>query len=186
MKKMILIGIGALLLLAAAFIGYTVLVGNKRSPRDTEEFNQGGLAVKVEYCRPYKKGRLIFGEKAAGALVPYDTYWRLGANASTTITFGQNVLFAGKPVSAGTYRMYAIPGASAWKVVLNSEPDRWGAREPSHEKDVLTVEVPVAVAASSSEQFTIQISGQPAGAPGGASLDLSWDTTLVRVPLAAN
>ena len=189
MKKILLTGVGALLLLVAAFIGYTVLVGNKRSPQDTVEFNQGGLAVKVVYCRPYKKGRLIFGEKAAGALVPYDTYWRLGANAATTITFGQNVLFAGKPVGAGTYRMYAIPGASAWKVVLNSQPDRWGAREPSHDKDVLSVEVPVTVAPSSSEQFTIQISGQPSvqpsGAP-GASLDLGWDTTLVRVPLAAN
>lgn len=182
MKKMLLFGLGAILLLFAAFIGYTVLVGNKRSPRDTAELNQGGLAVKVVYCRPYKKGRLIFGDKAAGALVPYDTYWRLGANAATTITFGQKVLFAGKPIDAGTYRMYAIPGASAWKVVLNSEPDRWGARAPSHDKDVLTVEVPVTVAPSSSEQFTILLSA----APGGASLDLTWDTTLVRVPLAAS
>lgn len=186
MKKMILFGVGALLLLVAAFIGYTVLVGNKRSPRDTAEFNQDGLAVKVVYCRPYKKGRLIFGEKAAGALVPYDTYWRLGANAATSITFGQSVRFAGQPVSAGTYRMYAIPGASTWKVVLNSELDRWGAREPSHDKDVVTVEVPVTVAPSSTEQFTIQIASQSSGAPGGASLDLGWDTTLVRVPLAAN
>jgi hypothetical protein len=127
-------------------------------------------------------GRLIFGEMSAGALVPYGTYWRLGANASTQITFAKNVLFAGKPVSAGNYRMYAVPSASAWKVVLNSEPSRFGISEPDHDKDVLTVEVPVETAPTPTEQFTISFSGEPAA----AKLELAWDTTLVRIPVQAS
>src|SRR5689334_13928639 len=108
MKKKILLGIGTLVLLFAAFVGYQVLIGSKKSPKATAEFSQGGLDVKVAYCRPFKKNRVIFGEKSAGALVPNGEYWRLGANAATEITFAKNVLFGGKPVNAGSYRMYAV------------------------------------------------------------------------------
>ena len=182
MIKKILLGVGALFLLLVAFMAYRITTGSKLSPSGTAALSQGGLDVKVDYCRPSKKGRLLFGEKAAGALVPYGQYWRLGANGSTNITFASNVSFAGKPVSAGTYRMYAIPAAGAWKVVLNSEPTRFGARGPDHDKDVLTVEVPVEASPTSVEQFTISFSGEPPA----TKLDLAWDTTLVRVPLRAN
>lgn len=177
MLKKILIGLGVVAVLFAALVSYELLVSGKRSPKDTATLSQGDLEVKVVYCRPSKKGRLIFGEKEAGALVPYGKYWRLGANAATAITFNRNVLFAGKPVSAGTYRMYAVPGAATWQVVLNSAPSNFGAREPEHDKDVLSVEVPVATAAAPVEQFTIGFAG--------TTLEFTWDTTVVRVPLVA-
>jgi hypothetical protein len=180
MKKKILIVLGVIVLLVAGVVAWTVFVGNKRSPQATVTHDQGGLDIKVVYCRPYKKERLIFGEKSAAALVPYGKYWRLGANAATEITFSKNVMFAGKPVSAGSYRMYAVPGASAWKVVLNSELGKWGAAEANHDKDVLTVEVPTQTGPSL-EQFTISF----ADGRGGTEMVLAWDTTLVGVPLAA-
>jgi hypothetical protein len=179
MKRKILIGVGALVVLVAAAAAWVVLVGNKRSPQATVSQQQGGLDVRVTYCRPYKKERLVFGESSAGALVPYGEYWRLGANAATEITFAKDVLFAGKPVRAGTYRMYAVPGASAWKVVLNSELGKWGKREADHDKDLLTVEVPPQTGPSL-EQFTISF----ASAPSGADMVFAWDTTVVHVPLA--
>jgi hypothetical protein len=181
MKKKLLLGIGALVVVLAALMAYRISTTGKASPLDTVAFNQGSLEVKVVYCRPSKRDRLIFGDKSAGALVPFGKYWRLGANAATEITFGKDLLFAGQPVSAGTYRMYAVPSASSWKVVLNSQPGKWGAFEPDHDKDVLTVEVPVESTPAPVEQFTISISGDPSG----ARLDLAWDKTLVRVPLAA-
>src|SRR5205085_4120722 len=103
MKK-ILIGIGVVLVLFAAFVGFRLATTGKASPPATAQFSQGGLDVQVSYCRPSKKGRLIFGEKAAGALVPFGKYWRLGANAATEIAFSKNVTFAGRPVPAGRYR----------------------------------------------------------------------------------
>ena len=182
MKNKLLLGVGALLLAVGLFIGYEVLVGSKKSPKATVAFNQGNLDVQVDYCRPSKKGRLLFGEKSAGALVPNGKYWRLGANAATKITFGHNVSFAGKPVTAGSYRMYAIPSATSWKIVLNSQPSGSGASEPDHDKDVLSVELPVEVAATPSEQFTIDFTGEPTA----AKLNFTWDGTLVRVPISAS
>ncbi len=181
MKKQVLLGIGAVVVAAVLFFGYRIMTTGKLSPCDTVAFSQGGIDAKVGYCRPSKRGRLIFGEKDAGAVVPFGKYWRLGANAATEITFAKNVLFAGKPVSAGSYRMYAMPSATSWKLILNSEVGKWGAFEANHDKDVLTVEVPVEAAAAPVEQFTISFAGEP----NGAKLVFAWDTTLVRVPLAA-
>jgi hypothetical protein len=181
MKRKILIGVGAILALFVGLFLYGVLIGNKKSPSQTVSLSQGGVDLKVTYCRPFKKGRLIFGEQDAGALVPFGKYWRLGANAATEISFSKKVSFSGKPVEAGNYRMYAIPGAKTWRVVLNSGVGKWGAFEADHAKDVLAVDVPADAAAAETEQFTISLTGEAAG----ARMDFVWDKTAVHVPIAA-
>src|SRR6186713_3100101 len=119
MRKKIFIVIGILLLGSGAYFGYGILTRRPLSPSETKSISHQGLDVKVVYCRPYKKGRLIFGEDKDDALVPYGKYWRLGANEATEITFSKDVLFAGKPISAGSYWMYAVPNATTWQVSLN-------------------------------------------------------------------
>jgi hypothetical protein len=174
MKKIVLGVVGVLVLLVGGFLLWATLIGNKRSPQET--VSSKALGATVTYCRPFKKDRVIFGEEKDGALVPNGQYWRLGANAATTISFEKDVTFGDKAVKAGTYSMYAIPGASAWKVVLNSESDRWGAREADHAKDVVSTEVPVEKAGHVAEQFTISFEDK---------LVFAWDTTKVQVPIVA-
>ena len=72
-----------------------ILFINPASPRDSSEFIKDELTMSVDYGRPYKKERLIFGELDAGALVPYNSYWRLGANMATTFETNQKISFAG-------------------------------------------------------------------------------------------
>jgi len=180
MKKKIFIGLGVVLIALIAFVLYVALIGSKKSPEKTTTFSEKGLDIKVVYCQPYKKGRLIFGEKKDGALLPYGKYWRLGANAPTQITFSKNINFAGKAVNAGSYRMYAVPGASSFQVSLNSEGGVSGLFEPDYSMDVLKVEVPVSTAPSETEQFTINFSSDSTG----VKMDLVWDKTLVSVPIS--
>jgi hypothetical protein len=179
MKKKIIIGLVVVVVILGALAAYVVLVANKRSPAKTTTFNYAGLDIKVDYCQPYKKGRLIFGEEKDKALQPYGKYWRLGANAATQITFSKNVNFAGKPVNAGTYRMYAVPGATTWQVSLNSGLGKWGYSEPDYSLDVLKVEVPAATAQEVTEQFVINFSSEATQ----ANMDFVWDKALVRVPI---
>ena len=179
MKKKIIIG---LLIAIVAFVLYGVLVVSKRSPIQTTTFNYAGLDIKVVYCQPYKKGRLIFGEENDGALQPYGKYWRLGANAATEITFSKNVNFGGKPVNAGSYRMYAIPGATTWQVALNSELGVYFAiAQPDYKLDVIRVEVPVGTAPAETEQLNINFSNDSTT----VNMDIVWDRTIVRVPITA-
>ena len=181
MLKKILLGIGVLIIIFVLWSVYGLFIATPASPPDTAEGTFGELQVKVDYSRPYKKGRVIFGEESEGPLQPYGKYWRLGANAATQITFNKDVQFAGEPVQAGTYRMYAVPGASEWEVSLNSEIDVFfGVAEPDYELDVVKVNVP-SQSAPETEKFTISFEGSDSA----AIMHFVSHQTKVSIPITA-
>ena len=181
MKKKIFIGIGIAFVAFVAWSLYGLFFVPPKSPPTTALFSDRGLDIKVSYSQPSKRGRLIFGTEEAGALQPFGKYWRLGANAATEITFNKDITFAGQNVSAGSYRMYAVPGAESFKIALNSElgVNFMAATEPDHALDVISADIPVQAAPSEMETFTIQFGTDSLG----VNMDLVWDKTLVRVPL---
>lgn len=163
------------------WVVYGLFFAEPASPPDSVNYTNGGLEISVDYSRPYKKGRLIFGEASEQALQPYGQYWRLGANAASEITFNRDVLFAGKPISAGTYRIYAVPGKDTFEVTLNSELGVFfGISEPDPSLDVLTVEAPVTIQETVTEQFTIFINQSG----NGARIDFAWDNVMFTVHVA--
>ncbi len=182
MKKKIFIGIGVVIVALVAFVLYETQIASKKSPPKTTTFSDQGLDIQVTYGQPSKRGRLIFGEEKDGALLPYGKYWRLGANAATEITFNKNITFAGKPLMAGSYRMYTVPGAETFQVFLNSETGvrLSAASEPDHKLDVVQVEVPVQAAPTETEMLIISFGRDSTG----MKMDLVWDKTIVSVPIA--
>ena len=176
MTKKIIIGVVAVLVVLAAYF----MLRPPKSPPKTTAFSENGLEISVSYSQPSKRGRLIFGEEKDGALQPYGKYWRLGANAATEITFNKNILFAGQPVNAGSYRMYAVPGPASFQISLNSElgVTFTAASEPDYTKDVLKVDVPVETIPEV-EQFVINFGTDSTG----VNMDFTWDNVRVRVPI---
>jgi len=182
MLKKILIGIGVLVLAFVLYSVYVLFIAAPASPPDVVSYSDKGLEISVEYSRPYKKDRLIFGSEADGALQPYGVYWRLGANAATEITFSKDVLFGGKSVKAGSYRMYAIPGKEAFEIRLNSELDVFfGVVEADPTKDIVSVMSPVAMKGDVTEQFTISFNTGETG----ILINFDWDTFTWSVPIVA-
>ena len=180
MKKNIFIGIAAVIVIFVGWSLYGLFIAEPASPLATAEGSYSDLKVNVNYSRPYKKGRLIFGEGSQDALQPYGKYWRLGANAATEITFSKDVIFGGEPVKAGSYRMYAVPGANTWEVSLNTELGVFfGFTEPDYDMDVAKVQVPAQNNQPEVEQFTISFASDSTG----AIMNLAWDKTLVAVPI---
>ncbi|MBV9127836.1 MAG: DUF2911 domain-containing protein, partial [Verrucomicrobia bacterium] len=104
------------------------------SPHTTLKQRVGVTDIEVDYSRPSARGRKIFGD-----LVPYGQVWRTGANASTKITFGDEVKFGDKPVPAGKYALYTIPGADEWTVILSKDTSLWGAYKYKPENDLLRI-----------------------------------------------
>ncbi|MHA7130084.1 DUF2911 domain-containing protein [Algoriphagus namhaensis] len=178
MFKKILLGLGILLIAFVAFIGYGMLF--PASPPATAEFQSADLSITVNYSQPSKKGRLLFGAEEEGALQPFGLYWRLGANAATEISFSRDVIFGGKEVAKGTYRIYAVPGPETFEISLNNELGVYfGITEPNYELDVVKVDVPVRETASEVETFTIDFSKQDSG----ADMNISWGNTLLEIPI---
>jgi hypothetical protein len=151
----------------------------KHSPVDKISIDKDNLKVEVVYCQPAKKGRLIFGEEADGALQPWGAYWRLGANEATTIEVASEVNFGGKLLEPGKYSLYAFPGKDTWQIGVNKGANRWGYSEPDYSKDVFKIEVPVTYSDKIVEMFTMAL--EPTDA--GAELVMKWDTSVVRVPI---
>ncbi len=83
------------------------------SPLGKVEQRIGLTDVTVEYSRPSKKGRVIFGD-----VVPYDEIWRTGANAATKITFSDDVMVEGAEVKKGSYALLSKPGKKTWTIML--------------------------------------------------------------------
>ena len=110
------------------------------SPPDTAHLDVNGLHVEISYSRPSVRGRVIFGSEDEGALQPYGSYWRVGANEATTITLNQDVTFNGMQLKAGSYSLYAIPGPDSFQIGVNTETGQWGAWEPDFSKNVFVTD----------------------------------------------
>lgn len=178
MLKKILIGLLVIVLLLAGYLIYSIFI-NPKSPKDTVIYDKNGNQLEVVYYRPYKKDRLIFGEKSAGALVPFGEYWRLGANFATTFETQGDIAIGGRKLAAGRYRVYAIPYADHWVIALNSEAGAFGYNPPDYANDIMRINVQTAQRDSVTEQFTIDFVSDSAG----LSLQMVWDTTSVLIPI---
>ncbi|CAG5009013.1 hypothetical protein DYBT9275_04404 [Dyadobacter sp. CECT 9275] len=177
MNKTLLIILSVCVVCAITFFGYRKFT-KSFSPESQAEFKSSQLDVKATFSRPGKKGRFIFGREQDKALVPYGKVWRTGANEATVIEIGQGVLFAGKPVAAGTYSLWTIPGQGSWEVILNSETGQWGT-EYNDGKDILKSEIPIRIRPVVQELFDIYFEEKQ----DGADMILSWDQTEAIIPI---
>ena len=167
-------------ILVLAFIGYVAyMVLNPVSPKETVSYSSEISNLEVVYSRPYKKGRLIFGSEEDGALVPFGKYWRTGANAATTFETSNEISFNGQKLEPGKYRLYTVPAKEEWKVVLNSEGDKFFAiSEPDYSKDILET-FTSSKSIEETEQFSINFSKDSTG----VSMNMFWDKTVVSISL---
>ncbi len=81
----------------------------------------GLTKIEIEYSRPNKNNREIFGK-----LVPYGKVWRTGANKNTTIEFSDDVVVGGQKLAKGKYAIYTEPQADSWTIYFYTDNENWG------------------------------------------------------------
>ena len=167
-----------IILIVLGFAIYTYFTP-PASPKDESTYTFNNKNYKVEYSRPFKKNRLIFGNKEDGALVPFNQYWRTGANFSTDITVSDSFYFGDELLEKGSYWMYTIPGEESWKIFLNSESGSFAFFEPDESKNVASINVNSYQLDQELEQFTIIF----IEADNKLNLRLLWDKTGISIPL---
>ncbi|MDX2267723.1 MAG: DUF2911 domain-containing protein [Bryobacter sp.] len=144
----------------------------RKSPHEKVEATHEGKPITIEYGRPSKKGRKIFG-----GLVPYGKVWRTGADERTLITLPTDVMFGSLHVPAGSYSLWTVPGEKEWQLVVNKQAKGWGA-DWDYETKIKPEEVgraPMKVSTIPAvEQFTIKL--LPRG-ENHFDLVMEWDTT---------
>jgi hypothetical protein len=144
------------------------------SPRDTVRGTAGRAHVLVDYGRPTKRGRVIFGN-----VVPWNTIWRTGANAATTLVVDHDVLFGTTRLPAGTYTVFSVPAPASWTLVVSRKTGEWGTEYDST-ADFARIPMRTVTSSAPVERFTIAI--EPKGSD-AATLTLSWDKLVATLPI---
>lgn len=143
----------------------------------TQKFGLG--EVTIEYSRPAVKGRTIFGD-----VVPYGKIWRTGANATTKITFTEDVKLDGNAVKAGTYGLYTIPNKDNWEVMLYSDVTLGGnVADYKAENEILRFKVKPTKTSFKTESLTINMGDV---APTQAALTIMWENTMVAMLISTD
>jgi hypothetical protein len=142
------------------------------SPRDTVWARIGTAHLLVDYGRPYKRGRVIFGQ-----VVPWNRVWRTGANAATQLSTDRTLVIGGRTIPPGRYSLWSIPAEKGGTLIVNERIGQWGTEHDAGH-DLARIPLTREALPEPVEQFTIAI--EPSGE--GGTLRLSWDTTSYLVP----
>ena len=139
------------------------------SPRGTVRTTVGAAHVVVDYGRPSKRGRTIFG-----GVVPYNTVWRTGANEATTLVTDRDLTIGDAKVPAGEYTLFSVPTADGWTLIISKKTKEWGT---DYDPTADFARIPMTVSSGAPvEQFTIGIDSD--------GLSFAWDTRIGRVHVA--
>lgn len=170
MKKVFL----SFIVLTISLVGYSQIQTPQPSPTCKIEQKVGLTDVTLEYSRPSMRGRTIFGD-----LVPYGSLWRLGANASTKLSFSDDVMIGGNKLKAGSYAVYAKPNEGSWDVIFYNDTSSWGVpQEWDDSKVVASVTAQTFSLPMEIETFTMSFDNVTNGS---ATLGMFWEHVYVGV-----
>jgi hypothetical protein len=145
------------------------------SPRDTTRATIGSAHLLVDYGRPSKRNRVIWG-----GLNPWGKVWRMGANAATTFVTDKDLAFGSTVVPAGTYTLYLVPqDQGLWFLVVNKQNGQWGT-EYHQDQDLVRIPMTTKSVGAPVEKFVINV--VPAGS--GGDFQLVWDKTEADAPFS--
>lgn len=130
------------------------------NPRDTATLNLGGKTVSVEYGRPSLKGRSV--AEMLGRLKP-GSFWRLGADQSTTFSTAIDLQFGHVTIPSGEYSLWVERGPNnTWRLVFNKQHGQWGTQHDVSQ-DFASAPLKETKASDSAEMVTISLSQEGAG-----------------------
>ena len=138
---------------------------------DSVQVTINNTTLKIVYSRPKVRGRIIFG-----SVVPWDRFWRTGANAATRLEIDHAIVFGNKKLPAGSYSVWTIPSQKGWTMIFNSRANIWGTEyDPAF--DVLHVPMLSKPINDTIELFTIEI--KPNGE--GGVINLMWEKMMASL-----
>ena len=163
--------------LLSSFYGFSQLKTPSASTAAEIEQVVGLTEIEIDYNRPSKKGRDIFGN-----LVPYGKIWRTGANSGTEISFSTDVTIIGQNIKEGTYSIFSIPNKDSWEIILYADTDLWSVpRNWDETKIIFQSNFKTNMNNGKSvETFTISFDNITNNY---FDLVFSWDDTYVIVPI---
>lgn len=168
MKKILMLS----LITTTLFTSLTASAQDDKSKRPSPPANvsattSGGNTITIDYSQPSVKGRTIGSD-----IAPYGKVWRTGANEATVFEISKDAKINGKPLPAGKYGLYSIPGEKNWTIIFNKTWDQWGTKYTEGD-DALRVVTQTGKAPAATEKMTFNVSKD-------GKVTLMWGTKSVN------
>ena len=164
------------ILFLSSYFNYSQIKTPRVSPASEIEQMVGLTEVEVEYSRPSKRGRDIFGN-----VVPFGKIWRTGADNCTTISFSTDVVIDSQTIQSGKYSIFSIPNKESWDVILYSDIGLWGVPKDWDENKIVfksNYQINKSANNSVKEMFTISFDNVTNN---DVDMIFSWDDVSVKV-----
>jgi hypothetical protein len=149
----------------------------RASPMGQVAFPVGKGGAELCYGRPAARGRRIYG-----ALVPFDTLWRMGANEPTRLYTDRPISLAGIALGPGRYSLYAIPGPTTWTIFASRSVRHWGNDISAGVRAREVGRATVPVESLSQPVETLTVTAEDSGA--AVLLHLDWERTRITLQVA--
>lgn len=148
------------------------------SPNAATSQTIGTTNLALTYSRPGVKGRVIWG-----ALVPYDSTWRTGANEPNSFTTSDTIMVGGQRLAAGKYSILTIPRRGEWTIIFSNQKDLQGSTNYDPRQDALRVTATPDTGQSHTEWMWL---GFEDLTPSSGSLVLRWQRLRLALPIAVD
>lgn len=149
-------------------------------PRDAAPPNAVPQKIRVDYGQPHLRGRSLHTD----SLVPFDSVWRTGANAPTTLTTDVPMTLGGTPLEKGTYTLMTLPTRRGWKLIIQPFTQGQSATVYSQAKDIARIELRARTAPEPLETFSIWLTPSTTAVPQSGELRMAWGTFVLSTDWA--
>jgi hypothetical protein len=134
--------------------------------------------IRIDYGQPHLRGRTLH----AGGLVPYDTAWRTGANAATTLQTDVDLVIGGATIPKGSYVLQTLPSRDGWKLLIQRNPGQSPmaaamAYDPAN--DVARVDLRQTALPVPLESLTFWLIPSTEPGPQRGELRFAWGTAML-------
>jgi len=130
--------------------------------------------VTVNYSRPSMKGRSIFG-----GILPYNEFWRVGANNATKISLKGDLTIATQVFKKGDYAVLAKPEKNQWSLFFYPyESTNWGSYREQTPYKTLTIKTQSIQESVETLEFSFKNLSM-----GACDLVLVWENTKIVLAL---
>lgn len=139
-------------------------------------FGAGGIVL-VDYGRPMVRERTVWG----GALVPFDSVWRAGANDATHLFTTRVLTFGQVTVPPGSYTLWIQHTRNGTFLIVNRQIGQWGTvYDPA--QDLGRAAMQMSPTPGHVEELTVTV--RSLGGNRGA-IDFAWGNSLASASFTA-
>ena len=164
-------------LILAGFTSATsaqIAISPQNDPRGTTSMSfANGKKLSIEYGRPLRHGRKIFG--TAAAVVPNGQVWGPGDGAAMAIATEQEMRLPEGSIQRGSFSLYLLPSKTQWLLVVNQKTGQLASAYPSN-FEFARYKLHSRALAKPVEQFTVTLKKS---GPRSGRLTMAWDRTEV-------